>query len=87
MDRKFRIYDVISCIGVSEATVSYVGMDFLKTNKGWFIIDKVVLIRPFDQLYKGQFESGNIQICDKPTQQDQLAFKNTTLFLSKMMEK
>lgn len=87
MARKFMIYDVVSCVGIGEATVDYVDDFFIKTDRGWFFIDYVVLIRPFDQLYKGQFESGNIQICDKPTQEDQLAFKNTSLALTKMMEK
>lgn len=87
MSRKFMIYDVVSCVGINKATVSYVGDNFIKTNKGWLIIDKVVLIRPFNLLYKNQFESGNLQICNKPTQEDQLAFINTNLILSRIMEK
>lgn len=87
MTRKFMVYDVVSCININEATVDYVGDDFLRTDKGWFVIDYVVLIRPFNKLYESQFETGNLQICDHPTQEDQLAFLNANLILSKMMEK
>ncbi len=87
MARKFMKYDVISCPGIGNANVIHVGKDFLKTDKGWLMIEQAVLIRPSNLLYKGQFESGHLIICDKPTKDNQLALLNTYDAISKMMEK
>jgi hypothetical protein len=87
MARKFMVYDVISFPGIDHAYVSHVGKDFLKTDRGWLMIDQAVLIRPANLIYKDQFESGHLIICDKPTKEDQLALLNTYDAISNMMEK
>ena len=52
MARKFILGDVVSVRDGDEATVTYVGTNFLKTSKGWLCIEYTVLIRPFNKLYK-----------------------------------
>jgi len=87
MARKFMIYDVISCEGIDEAFVSFVGIYFLNTNYGWISKKKAILVRPFNNIYKGQFEGGDLELTNEATEDECLAFINTSLALSRIMEK
>lgn len=87
MAREFIVGDVVRCHGVEEAIVTGVGNAFLDTDKGWIIIEKAILVRPFNKLYKGQFQEGRLNITDDAPEEECLAFKSTNLALSRMMEK
>ena len=56
MARRFMLGDIVCVHGGNEATVTYVGTNFLKTNKGWLCIERTVLIRPGNGTYKNQFK-------------------------------
>lgn len=89
MTRKFMIYDVVSCLGIDKATVSYVGDDFLKTDKGWLTTDRVILVRPFNLLYKGQFKPFDETLLanNRPSDLADKIAGITLCAISKMMEK